>query len=169
MNVLQTKHGCGVHSPKQECIPVGCVSSAAVDCLFCHGHTPVQYMPPVRYAPLSCSHTMHAPHHACPPPCMPPPCMPPPCMPPCHACPPFPHAPPLLHMPPFATHPRFTMHALLHNACPLFAMHSPICEQNDRCLLKHYLSATTVTNGKYSNEENIYFEENVSESLESTG
>ena len=73
---------------KQECIPVGCVPSAA----------------------MAVSPAMHAPHHACPLPCMPHlPCTPPPCM------------------PPFATHAPchtclFTLHAPIHHLCPLPCM-----------------------------------------------
>ena len=89
----------------QECIPVGCVPSAAVA------------VSPATYAPLPpAMHTSLC--HGCPLlPCMlPSPCMPPPlpCMPPlCHAHPPLPCMPP---------HP-FTTHALpLHHTCT-----SPLC------------------------------------------
>ena len=87
----------------QECIPVGCVPSAAV-AVSPATHAPLPCMSPLPYPPChTCpchvcpppSPTTHAYRcHACPsamdapPPCMSLPCMPPPCMPPpCHACP----------------------------------------------------------------------------------
>ena len=67
---------------RQECIPVGCVPSAAVA------------VSPATHAPLPPRTPLR---HACSLPCMPP-CHvhPLPCMPPCHACPsPARHVPPL--------------------------------------------------------------------------
>ena len=74
---------------QQECIPVGCVPSAAVPISLamhapCHTHrpamhAPLPHMPPATHAPchvcppchaspLTCMSPTHAPYHACPPP-----------------------------------------------------------------------------------------------------
>ena len=97
----------GKHSNKQECIPVGCVPSAAVAVSpathASTGHTchPLPHMPP----------TTHAPYHTCPPPHMPP----------CHAC-------TLCHTTPF------TMHGPLCHAGPPFATHAPPMDRmTDTC------------------------------------
>ena len=75
----------------QECIPVGCVTSAAV-AVSPAMRAPLPHIPPL-------PHT--SPCHAHPLPCMPPlPCTPPPC----HTCPPAMHAPPP-HTPPCHTCP----------------------------------------------------------------
>ena len=102
--------------------------------LSCHVCTPAMHAlpctPPVMHAtchahPLPCM----PPDHACPPPCTPPathgllPCMTLPCK------------PPALSMPPT------TMHAPCH-AC------SPVDRRNNTRLRKHYLSTTTVADGK---------------------
>ena len=83
MNYIVLRHGVLEEWKKrliQECIPVGCVPSAAVA------------VSPATSTPLCCAcpPTMHAPCHACPLPYMLPPtvhaplpCMPPPCTPPC--------------------------------------------------------------------------------------
>ena len=121
------------HTPvKQECIPVGCIPSTAVA------------VSPATHASLC---------HACPCHVHPLPCMPPlPCMLPLSHMPHFAMhtqlhhmCPPLFHTHPLATHAPFTMH-------PPFAMYPPLPHmappgQNDRCLWKHYLSATTVAVG----------------------
>ena len=72
---------------KQECIPVGCVPSAAVavsptmhvplswmplPCMSPHHTHLLPHIPPTMHAPLPCT---PPPHHACPPPHMPPPAM----------------------------------------------------------------------------------------------
>ena len=71
LNIFKKTKKCN----KQECIPVGCVTSAAVAVSLAM-HTPRHAHP----------YAMHAPCNACPPPCMPP-ChtCPLPCMSPCHA------------------------------------------------------------------------------------
>ena len=107
----------------QECIPVECLTSAAV------AVSPAMHAP-CHGCPLL---AMHATCHACPLPCMPT-ChtCPLPCMPPCHTCPlphmPLPHMPPVIHapcyacplscMPPVTHAPSPTMHAPCH-AYPL--------------------------------------------------
>ena len=65
----------------------------------------------------------------------------------CHACP-LPHMPPCHAWPRYA-HP-FAMHAPLLPCMPPFVTHALPCGQNDRCLWKHYLSATTVADGNYA-------------------
>ena len=110
--------------------------SSRVQTVHCSGH-------------LSC--------HAAPLPCTPPlPCMPPPTT---HA-PCLPCTPPSPHMPPFTTHTPFTIHTPLLCTPPLlpcmspFSTHTPLCHAHplppvDRqMLVKHYLSATTVADGK---------------------
>ena len=74
--------------------------------------------------------TTHAPHCACPLPCMPP-ChtCPLPHMPPCHTCPLCHACPPATHAPLPCMPP--TMHALCHAWPPCHA-HSP-CGQTDTC------------------------------------
>ena len=74
---------------------------------------PIECVPSARVA---VSHAMHAPCHACPPPCTPLPCMPLPCIPFCHASLSSPSMPPLLHMPPFAIHVPFTLTEFLTHA-----------------------------------------------------
>ena len=94
-----------IQYPKQECIPVGCVLSAAV----------------------AVSPAMHAPHHACPlPHTLPCHACPLPHMPHCHACPPCHAHPPAMHTPCHTCPP--AMHTPCHT-CPLPcmppAMHTP--------------------------------------------
>ena len=116
---------------KQECIPVGCVPSAAM-AVSPATHAPCHAHPP----------TIHTPHLACPLPHMPPyhtfplPCMPPamdnplPCMPPpCHAHTlPLPHIPPAMHAPchghPSAMHMPLPCMPPCH-ACPFSLPHMP--------------------------------------------
>ena len=90
-------------------------------------------------------------------------------MPPCHTCPLFMHAP--YHTCPLAMHaplPCMTRHhtppAMHDPLCtpplpcmppllpcmPPFVTHALPCGQNDRCLWKHDLSATTVADGNYA-------------------
>ena len=95
----------------QECIPVGCVPSAAV----------------------AISPAMHAPCYTCPLPhiTLPLPCtLPPPCMAPTpfHACHP-PCTPNATHAS-TTTHDSTTTHALFHQAHPLLTMHAPPRGQN---------------------------------------
>ena len=61
---------------KEECIPVGCVSPAAVDV----SHAPMPCMPPCHAHPSRHAHPL-------------------PCTPLCHACPPATHAPHAMHAP----------------------------------------------------------------------
>ena len=86
---------------------------------------------------IHASSTMHAPLCHAPSPFPTLPCMPPlPCMPSLPHTPPFAtHIPPLPHMPPSPCTPPC-------HACPL---------TTDRCLWKHYLSATTVVDGNNRN------------------
>ena len=104
--------------------------------LSCHACHPPQ-MPPAMHTPLPCMppFTMPAPFipHIPPSPCKPPPF--------CHTCPPLPCIPLSPCMSP------------LCHAHPL-SLCMPPCGQNDRhdrCLRKHYLSATTVADGKFVN------------------
>ena len=84
-------------------------------------------MPPDMQTPLA----MHTPCQACPLLCMPPAM---------HA--PLPHMPPAMHAPCHACLPH-------HAHLPSPAMHAPPPDRrNDTHLLKHYLSATTVADGK---------------------
>ena len=74
-----------------------------------------------------------------------------PCTPPWHTNHPAIHAPPAMHAPSCHAHsspciPLFTMHAPLCHACPPLPHMPP--GQSDRRLWKHYLSATTVADGK---------------------
>ena len=105
---------------EEECIPVGCVPSAAV------AVSPVTHAPPPTHHTHPLPH-MPPPHHACPL---------------CHAHLPLPQMPPpfATHAPPLCcAHPLFAMHA------PPPCGQTDTCE-----LWKHNLSATTVADGKYS-------------------
>ena len=121
---------------KQECIPVGCVLSAAVTVFSCHA-------PPPTHTPTA----MHAPCHTCHLSCMPPPYMPPamhtlplPCMSP------SPHTLLVTHTPPHHACPFLATHAPFHHTCPPPLHHArPLW--TDSCLWKHFLSATTVADG----------------------
>ena len=121
MNSNDLQKDFALKNMRQECIPVGCVPSAAV------AVSPPR-TPPTMHIPLPCMSPCHA--HS-----------------PCHAQ--TPHAfPPAMHAP--TTHAP-AMHAPLPctppcHAHPL-AMHTPR-GQNDRRLWKHNLSATTVADGK---------------------
>ena len=113
---------------KQECIPEGCVPSAAV------AVSPTMHVPP------PCPPTTHTCCHTYPPLCMPL----------CHAHPPPPphtmHAPhhTCLHLPCMPT----AMHTPLpHMPPPTMHATPPVDKILDTCLWKHYLSATTVADG----------------------
>ena len=155
---------------KQECIPVGCIPPAhwphlvvswsmlnkndssrmhttcsltasrsiCWGCVHAPWHPcPLPSMPPCH----PCLPAMHAPCHACPLPCMPPAMH----AYPCHVCPPLPCTPPAMRAPPPCTPPLpHTPFTPPSTHAPLPAMHDPTCEQNDRCLWKYYLAATSL-------------------------
>ena len=105
--------------------------------------------------------TTHAPHHACPPAMH----APPPCMPPGHACPPamhthLPQCPPTHapHMPPTTHTPCHTCPPPCMPPCHAHPCHAcPPREQNDRQVLKHYLSATSFADGNEHFHGNLWW------------
>ena len=92
-----------LESSEQECIPVGCIPTAAVAAF------PVTHAPHHKCCPL---------HHTCPPFTM--------HVPLCHACPLATHTPTFPHTHPFTTHTP-SPHTPLHHICPpaMLAMHAP--------------------------------------------
>ena len=121
----------------------------------CSGHacSPLPRMHP-HYHAYNCCHTCPLPCippcHSCPLPCTPLLCIPPlPCMPLAMHVPHHTH--PLPCMPPYRTHPVPHTHPTMHASChthPLPHM-LPMDRILDTRLWKHYLSATTVADGKY--------------------
>ena len=141
---------------EQECIPVGCVLSAALVISSATHASPLPCH--------TCPPAMHAPCHTCPPATH----APLPHMPPSHTYPPATHASPATHaptthapmhapwphMPPLPCTPP-AMHAPPHHTCPPPHMHTPPSHAHPSAMhnpppwtewqtgVKHYLSATS--------------------------